>query len=58
MRLEKNPQVLDVSDLTIKWVVHKALARRGNILEKARNRFSLSWHLLSMQQTESGYPNL
>src|SRR5882762_6336763 len=54
VRLEKNPQVLDVSDLTIKWMVHKALARRGNNLEKARNRFSLSWHMLSMQQTGPG----
>src|SRR5882762_5958273 len=56
VRLEKNPQVLDVSDLTIKWMVHKALARRGNNLEKARNRFSLSWHMLSMQQTGPGIP--
>jgi hypothetical protein len=54
--LEKNPQVLDVSDLTIKWMVHKALARRGNNLEKARNRFSLSWHMLNMQQTRPGIP--
>jgi hypothetical protein len=58
MRLEKNPQVLDVSDLTIKGMVHKALARRGNNLEKARNRFRLSWHMLSMQQAARGYPNL
>jgi hypothetical protein len=50
MRLEKNSQVLDVSDLTIKWMVHKALARRGNILEKARNRFRRGWHMHSMQQ--------
>src|SRR5258708_7883911 len=54
VRLEKNPQVLDVSDLTIKWMVHKALARRGNNLEKARNRSSLSWHMLSMQQSGWG----
>jgi len=58
MRLEKNPQVLDVSDLTIEWMVHEALARRGNNLEKARNRFRLSWHMLSMQQAGRGYPNL
>jgi hypothetical protein len=50
MRLEKNSQVLDVSDFTIKGMVHKALARRGNNLEKARNRFRLSWHVLSMPQ--------
>jgi hypothetical protein len=58
MRLEKNPQVLDVSDLTIEWMVHEALARRGNNREKARNRFRLSWHMLSMQQAGRGYPNL
>ena len=58
MRLEKNPQVLDVSDLTIKWMVHKALARRGNNLEKARNRSRLSWHMISMQQAGPGHPNL
>jgi hypothetical protein len=56
VRLEKNPQVLDVSDLTIKWMVHKALARRGNNLKKARNRSSLSWHMLSMQQSGPGIP--
>jgi hypothetical protein len=58
MRLEKNPQVLDVSDLTIEWMVHEALARRGNNREKARNRFRLSWHMLSMQQAGRGYRNL
>ena len=52
MRLKQNPQVADVSDLTIKWMVHEALARRGNNLEKALNGFTLSWHTLSMQQTE------
>jgi hypothetical protein len=49
MRLKKNPQVLNVSDLAIEWMVHEALARRGDNLEKVRNRFTLRWHMLSMQ---------
>jgi hypothetical protein len=55
--LEKNPQVLDVSDLTIKWMVNKALAHRGNNLQKARHRFHLSWHMFSMQQARPEYPD-
>ena len=42
--------MLDVADFTIKWMVHKALARRSNNLKKARDRFGLRWHILSMQQ--------
>jgi hypothetical protein len=40
--LEKNPQVLDVSYLTVKRMFHEPLARRRDNREKTLNRFRLS----------------
>jgi hypothetical protein len=42
VRLEKNPQVLDVSYLTVKWMFHEPLTRRRDNREKTLNRFRLS----------------